>query len=188
MAKKSLKTNGERQAKVASDRHVPVPSTDLPKKPLEDALKVARVIKDEYAGKLATWEDIAKGMGFSPINPNNKYFLWSALAYGIIEKDQNDQYRITETGRKVLAPTYEGENREGIIKAIAKPAILARFYSDYSDSLLPSGEIFRNVLEQKYGIPSNRIDETIQLIEHNAKYAKVGIHFTQVNPRCSMGR
>lgn len=148
-----------------------IASADLPRKTLQDALKVAQVIKDEYAGQLATWEDIAKGMSFSPTNPNNKYFLWAATAYGIIEKDQNEQYRLTEIGRKILAPTYEGERREGIIKAIAKPAILGRFFSDYGASLLPSGEIFRNVLEQKYGIPSNRIDETIQLILDNARYA-----------------
>lgn len=40
-----------------------ISSADLPKKTLEEALKVARVIKDQYAGKLATWADIAKGMG-----------------------------------------------------------------------------------------------------------------------------
>jgi hypothetical protein len=90
---------------------------------------------------------------------------------GIVEKAQDDQYRLTEIARKILAPTYEGERREGIIKAIAKPAILGRFYSDYGASLLPSGEIFRNVLEQKYGIPGNRIDETIQLILQNARFA-----------------
>jgi hypothetical protein len=148
-----------------------IPSADLPRKALQEALKVAQVIKDEYAGKFATWEDIAKGMEFSPANPNNKYFLWSATAYGIVEKDQTDQYRITEIGRKILSPTYEGERREGIIKAIAKPAILGRFYSDYGASLLPSGEIFRNVLEQKYGIPTGRLDETIDLILQNARFA-----------------
>jgi hypothetical protein len=150
-------------AKVASTKKSgkSIPSDDLPRKTLEDALKVARVIKDSYASKLATWDDIAKGMEFSANNPNNKYYLWSALAYGVVAKDEGENYRITETGRKILSPTYEGEDREGIIKAIANPAILARFYSDYSASLLPSGDIFKNVLEQKYGIPANRVDEAI---------------------------
>ncbi len=151
----------------------PIPSADLPRKTLEDALRVATAIKDEYAGKLATWEDIAKALGFSPTNPNNKYFLWAATAYGLIEKDENDQYRLTEIARKILAQTYEGERREGIIKAIAKPAILGRFFSDYGGALLPSGEIFRNVLEQKYSIPQSRIDETIQLILQNARFAEI---------------
>lgn len=166
MPKKTTKPTDGKPTKASA-----VASADLPRKSLEDALKVAKVIKDEYAGKLATWEDIAKGMGFAASNPNNKYFLWAATAYGVVEKDQDDHYRLTEIGRKILAPTYEGENREGIIKSIAKPAILGRFYTDYGGSLLPSGEIFRNVLEQKYGIPGNRIDETIQIIQHNARFA-----------------
>ena len=60
MAKKTAKLPEGKQPKVGPDRQIP--SADLPRKPLEEALKVAQVIKDEYAGKLATWEDIAKGM------------------------------------------------------------------------------------------------------------------------------
>jgi hypothetical protein len=126
------------------ERAEKVSSKDLPKKTLEDALKVTQAIKDNY-GKAATWEDIAKAMEFSPTNPNNQYFLWSATAYGIVDKDENDNYKVTEIGRKILAPTYEGEDREGAIKAIANPTILGRFLSDYSAAQLPSGDIFKNV-------------------------------------------
>lgn len=157
--------------KPASSKAKAVASDDLPKKTLEEAIRVARVIKDDYAGKLATWEDIAKSIGFSATNPNNKYFLWAATAYGIIEKTDDEQYRITEVGRKILAPTYENEDREGKIVAIGKPAILARFYADYSSSQLPPNNIFRNVLEQKYSIPEARVDETIQLILSNSRFA-----------------
>ncbi len=111
-------------------------------------------------------------MGTSETNVNGRYLLWSAAAYGIITKEE-DNYKVSETGRKIIAPTYDGEDREGIIKAITTPSILARFYSDYSSSPLPQGDIFKNVLEQKYGVPGNRIDETINLILANARYAKL---------------
>ncbi len=164
-------TNRKATGKTAAQKPTQIASEDLPRKTLEDSLKVARIIKDEYAGKFATWDDIAKSMGFSPNNPNNKYYLWGATAYGVIEKTNGEQYRITEVGRKILSPTYEGEDREGKILAIGKPAILARFYSDYSMSQLPSGDIFKNVLEQKYAIPAARVDEAITLILENAKFA-----------------
>ncbi len=168
MAKARAKSNKGDNGKVRAKQ---VASTDLPKKTLEEALRVPQVINDQYAGKLATWDDIAKGLGVSATSQQNKYFLWSATAYGLVEKDEQDQYHLTEIARKILAQTYEGERKEGIIKAIAKPAILGRFYSDYGASLLPSGEIFRNVLEQKYSIPKPRIDETIDLIIKNARFA-----------------
>jgi hypothetical protein len=80
------KKNGTAQAPAKKgERAAAVASKDLPKKTLEDALKVAQAIKDNY-GKQATWEDIAKAMGFSPKNPNNQSFLWSAAAYGIVVK------------------------------------------------------------------------------------------------------
>lgn len=149
-----------------------ISSDDLPKKTLEDALKVATSIKENY-GKQATWEDVAKAMGFSPTNPNNKYYLWSASAYGIVTKGDDSTYAISETGRKILAPTYEGEDREGIVKAIATPSVLARFYSDYNSALLPTGDIFTNVLEQRYSVPANRVDETKNLIIENARFGKL---------------
>src|ERR1700720_3223751 len=83
------------------ERAAALSSKDPPKKTLEDALKVAQAIKDNY-GKQATWDDIAKAMGFSPNNPNNQYFLWSATAYAIVDKDENDNYKVTEIGRKIL--------------------------------------------------------------------------------------
>ena len=90
------KKNGSAQAPAKKgERAAAVSSKDLPKKTLEDPLKVARAIKDNY-GKEATWEDIAKAMGFSPNNPNNQYFLWSATAYSIVDKDDTDNYKVTD--------------------------------------------------------------------------------------------
>ncbi len=153
-------------------RRAAISSKDLPKKTLEDALRVANAIKDNY-GRQATWEDIAGAMQFSPKNPNNQYYLWSATAYGIVDKDEDDNYRVTEIGRKIIAPTYDGEDREGAIKAVSNPSILGRFFSDYGASQLPSGDIFKNVLEQKYNIPKGRVDETVNLIVANARFAKL---------------
>ena len=170
MAKKPS-TGKKAPAKNTLQKTKKIASDDLPRKTLEDAIRIARVIKDDYAGKLATWDDIAKSMGFSATNPNNKYFLWAATAYGIIKKTDDEQYRVTETGRKILAPTYENEDLEGKVLAIGKPSILARFYSDYGSSKLPPGDIFRNVLEEKYSIPSKRVNETVQLILDNARFA-----------------
>lgn len=177
--KRTVRKRGKRKAKAKPTRSTSKPqgkqqisSDDLPRKTLEDALKVPAVIKENY-GKQATWEDIAKAMQFSPTNPNNKYYLWSASAYGIITKDEQNNYKITETGRKILAPTYEAEDREGTIKAIASPSILARFYSDYASSLLPTGDIFTNVLEQRYSIPANRVEEAKNLIIDNARFGKL---------------
>ena len=171
MAKKRATAKASSKKANRPKRSNAIASEDLPRKTLEEAIRVARVVKDDYAGKLATWEDIAKSIGFAASNAHNKYGLWAATAYGIIEKTGNEQYRVTEIGRKILAPTYENEDVEGKVLAIGKPTVLARFYSDYGSSRLPTTDIFRNVLEQKYSVPAARLDETIQLIIENARFA-----------------
>ena len=56
---KTKKTGEANQTPKKGDRTIAISSKDLPKKNLEDALKVAHAIKENY-GKQATWDDIAK--------------------------------------------------------------------------------------------------------------------------------
>ena len=129
-------------ARKQKDARTIVLADALPRRPLEESLEVAQIIRDTYAGKAATWEEIAKAKGVSATNPVNRYPLWSAVAYGIILKNDDNTYSLSETGRKTLAPTYEGEREEGIKKALFTPSVLSRFYTDYNGSPLPTDELF----------------------------------------------
>jgi hypothetical protein len=159
---------GERSP--VSDKRV-ISSEELPRRTLEEALRVAQVIRDTYAGKAASWPEIASALGVSPKSPPNRYPLWSAVAYGIVIKNENNTYSLGETGRKILAPTYEGEKEEGIKKALFTPSVLSRFFTDYNGSSLPSEELLPNVLETRYQIPRERTREAIENIKKNAQFA-----------------
>src|SRR5258706_892353 len=154
-----------------------ISSDDLPRRILEVALPIARLIRDTYAGKSASWAEIATALGVSATNNQNRYPVWAAVAYGIIRSEDN-KYSVAEVGRKILAPNYEGEDREGSLKAILTPSVLARFYSDYNGSPLPPADLFLNVLENRYGIPRNRTTEARDIIVENARFAGI-LH---VNP------
>lgn len=147
-----------------SDKTV-ISSEALPRRTLEEALRVAQVIRDTYAGKAASWKEIANALGVSPKNAPNRYPLWSAVAYGIVIKNDNNTYSLAETGRKILAPTYEGERDEGIKKALFTPSVLSLFFTDYNGASLPSDELFPNVLETRYQIPRDRTKEAIEIIK-----------------------
>jgi hypothetical protein len=153
-------------------RKVKIPSEDLPRRTLESALPIAAVIRDTYAGKAASWPELASALGVSENNPANRYPLWTAVAYGILRREDT-QYSLAETGRKILAPNYSGEREEGILKAILTPSVLSRFYQDYNGSPLPSDEHFLNVLENRYGVPRDRTVEARQIIIDNARFASI---------------
>ncbi len=154
----------EKGTKVASDA--------LPRRTLEDALRVAQIIRDTYSRGSATWSEIAQAMGVSEKNDPNRYPLWAATAYGIVLKVEDNTYSLGETGRKILAPTYDSEKDEGIKKALFTPSVLSRFYTAYNGSAIPGPDLLPNVLETRYGVPRGRTAEAIKILIENARYAK----------------
>ncbi|MBL4636317.1 MAG: hypothetical protein JKY56_20825 [Kofleriaceae bacterium] len=150
-----------------------VSTSDLPRITLDDALQIPRIIHGNYAGKTASWDELAKGLGLGASNSRTKYLIWGACAYGVAEKLEDKEYRLTETGRKIVAPTFSGEESEGRRKAVLTPRILSQFFSDYNGHPLPNEQHFPNVLESKYGVPRKRTEEAEKLIRENGKSAGV---------------
>jgi hypothetical protein len=146
-----------------------VSNTDLPRKTIEECLDVARPIHETYADKTVSWDEIAAAIGKSPTYVATKYLIWGAQAYGLIIKD-GESYKLTETSRKIFTPESDAERRESLVKAITIPTILSRFYTDYNGKFLPDGEFFNNVLQTRYTIPKDRVEEARTLIIENAKY------------------
>ena len=80
---------------------------------------------------------------------------------------------LAETGRKIVAPTYDNEDAEGRLKAILTPTLLTKFDSDYNGHPIPSEIHFPNVLENRFEVPRDRVLEASQNIRENARYAGI---------------
>ncbi len=145
----------------------------MPRRTLEQVIRVAELLHNTYAGKSASWEDVAKALGIGAASVNTKYIIWAAQGYGIVHKDESNMISLSETGRKIVAPNYENEDTEGRLKAILTPTLLSKFYSDYDGHPIPSEIHFPNVLESRYDVPRDRVTETIQIIIDNARYAGI---------------
>jgi hypothetical protein len=177
---KKRPTNGRKKGKSGSQnasaragaRTVQISADQLPRKSLEQALRVARGLRDVYAGGPAQWAQIAEAMGISGGAQTNKYFLWSAQAYGLVEKDA-DTYTLSELGRKILAPTNSNEDKEALVRALMTPVIFSRFFTDYNGNPFPGEEHIGNVLEVRYGVPRERLEEAKVLLRDNGLF--VGI-------------
>lgn len=167
MAKKAI-----RQADEKKDR-VRIAADDLPRRSIAEAQKVVEALHRNYAGKPASWIEIAELLGVAATNANNRYPVWAAAAYGMLTKNDDDTYELAETGRKIVAPEYVGEDRDGKVKALLTPRILSKFFTDFNGKQLPESQHFPNVLENRYQVPRDRTHEAIQLILENGKYAGV---------------
>lgn len=177
------RTKREKKAKTP----IRVSAEQLPRRSLEQALRVAKALRDTLAGGPATWNDIASAMEVGA-SPQNKYYLWSAQAYNLVEKE-DEKFSLSELGRKILAPTAPNEDREAIVQAVMTPVILSRFFTDYNGSPFPGEEHIGNILERRYGVPRERIDEAKALIRENGVYAGIlqqqadGSMFVRLDPK-----
>jgi len=175
MTKPKKKTAGDRSK--SSDREktgqVRISAEDLPRRSLDDVVRIADVLNREYAGGPTSWDDLADALKIGKTTNATKYLFWAAAGYGIVKKEHDNKFSLAETGRKIVSPTYEGEDREAKIKAVLTPNLLSKFYTDYNGHLLPSKEHFPNVLEQKFGIPRDRVVEAQAVIVSNAQYTQI---------------
>lgn len=146
---------------------------DFPRVPISETVPVLKLIYDNVAAGTVSFEDIAKLMGSSPNTTKTKYIIWGAEAYGLIIKEENSEYKLSETGRKIIAPTYQGEDEEALRKAILIPTILSKFYTEANTYPLPQEPFLLSKLENKYNIPRDRIEEAKNIIIENAKLAKI---------------
>ena len=122
-SKPIFKNKAKKQSKRKSPPRVIVSAEQLPRKSLEQALVIGKTLREVFAGGPANWEQIAQAMKVAPKNTNNKYPLWAALAYNVVQKDQ-DNFLLSELGRKILAPTTPNEDKEAIVQAVLTPVIL----------------------------------------------------------------
>lgn len=170
-AKKSAGKKTTTKSDAAGDR-TRLSADALPRRTLEQVIRVAKVIYDTYAGKAASLEDIARALDLNAGSANTKYLVWSAAAYGLLARDDTG-YALGEVGRKVLAPTFDGEDAEAKIKAILTPSVASKFYTDYNEHPIPFGELLPNVLEHKYGVPRDRLGEAVEVLVENARFAGI---------------
>ena len=149
-----------------------IAATELPRRTLEDCLVVVKPVHEVYAGKSASWDEITATAGIGAKTSSTKYLMWGAQAYDLLVKD-GEKLALSETGRKILAPNYPDERNEALLKAVSIPTILSKFYSEYNGKLLPEGSFLDNVLENRFDIPRDRVDDAKQIILANAEYAGI---------------
>jgi hypothetical protein len=171
--RRSTKAEAKPNGKADKVRHVArISGEQLPRKSLEQALRVARALRDVLAGGPATWDEIASAMGISAGTQMNKYFLWAAQAYGLVEKE-GDRFSLAENARKILAPTRPDEDKEAAVRAVLTPVVFSRFFTDYNGNPFPSEEHIGNVLERRYGVPRDRVEQAKTLLTENGMFAGI---------------
>ncbi len=169
---KRAKSNAKGEAAPRKKRTY-VSQSDVPSQSVEDALRVARALADEYGKESTRPIEVAKAMGLTPSAGPFKTITGASIAYGFTEGGYNaERIALTELGRRAIAPTEEGDDLQAKREGFLRPRVINEFLTKYDGSKLPSEAIAKNVLETM-GVAGAHTGRTLKVILAGAQ--KLGL-------------
>jgi len=146
---------------------------DFPQAALQQAQKIASAIVDNFGGEHGSPPDIARALGISPTSSAWPPLAGASVAYGLTEGGVNANIiKLTNLGKKLVAPEEEGEDVAARREAILKPRILKEFFERYRRAKLPNDVIAVNVLKA-LGLTADRVQSALEIIKVNGRYAGI---------------
>jgi hypothetical protein len=104
----------------------------------------------------------------SPVAGPFKMLTGASAAYGLTEgAAQASVISLTPLGRRIVAPTVEGDDEVAKREAFLKPVIIGKFLRHYDGSSLPSAVVAKNVLVEM-GVPEASSEMAYRLILEGA--------------------
>lgn len=155
--------------KTADEKRQYLSQTDVPGSSLENALRVARAISENYADGPVTPLQLAAALDMSPSSGPFRSLCGASIAYGLTEGGCNaQQISLQPLGKRIVKPEEEGDDAVAKREAILKPRVVGEFLKKYSGSPLPRHDIGLNVLEAM-GVPRNKAEAVFALIVDSAQ-------------------
>jgi len=170
MAKRDSKENKKETRPTAGGN---VKQADLPAVPLQQALRIANGLMNDFAGRSAAPHDVAFAIGMSPTSGPWRALCAASIAYGLTEGGYNaNEIKLTQLGRRIVAPEEEGDDTAARAEAILRPRIMREFFSKYDRAKFPQDAIAANVLVG-LGLPRDRATAAVEVLKEAGK--NVGI-------------
>jgi predicted nucleotide-binding protein len=143
--------------------------SDLPGVSVNEALRIALAIRDNYAMSPATPLDIGKAIGIAPTTGKFRTLTGASIAYGLTTGGYNaTEIALTDLGRRIVMPQEEGDDSKARLEAFERPRIIKEFIAKYNGNKLPPKDIARNVLFGM-GVPHDTTERAYSLLEAGMK-------------------
>jgi len=135
---------------------------------LEQALRVARAIGENYAYRPTRPLNVAQAMNMSPTSGPFRMITGAAVAYGLTTgAAQAPEIGLTPIGMRIVRPTAEGDDLAAKREALLMPKIVGEFMRQYDGAAIPTDLIAKNVLQER-GVPAERVAGVLDLIVEGA--------------------
>lgn len=128
----------------------------FPAMALEEALKVAQIIKDKNGGNPWPPGELAKALGLAPKANNMWYITSSARDYGLtVGTRDTDRVELTPLGRSIVYAPSREEEIAGLRAAFFNVEVFKKVYEYYNGGELPELKYLENTLENEFKVSRN---------------------------------
>jgi hypothetical protein len=157
------------RATAEAEKRTYISQADIPSVSIEQALRIARALADNYAYKPAAPLRVASAMNMQPDSGPFRLICGAAIAYGLTKGGYNaSEISLEPLGLKIVRPLTEGEDLLAKREAILRPRVVGEFLRRYDKAKFPRDDIARNVL-QDLGVPPDRTTKALELIVEGAR-------------------
>lgn len=150
-------------------RRARLSQADVPSLTVQQALRIPEALRDAYAKQPATPLQVGQALEMTHTAGPFRSLSGAAVAYGLTEgAAQADKISLTSLGRRVVAPTVEGDDKLALAEAVLKPRVIREFLEKYDQNRIPKQAIAYNVLEEM-GVPADATERALDMILENAR-------------------
>lgn len=138
--------------------------TDVPTVSLQEAMRIPKALLD-YGMAPSTPVDVGVAIGIAPTSGGFRALAGASIAYGLTTGSYNAaEIALTDLGKRVVAPTEEGDDILAMREAFERPRVIKEFVARYQGNKLPSNtQVIHNVLVSM-GVPMESAERAYSLI------------------------
>lgn len=146
---------------------------DVPSMELEKASRLARSIWDNFAGRSAKPMQLAEALDVKPSSGGWRELCGASIAYGLTDGGYNaTEIKLTDLGRRVVAPKDEGDDVVATRLAALTPRVCREFFTRYDGMKFPNEKVAISVLVDM-GVPKERAERCLTIFRANGQFARV---------------
>ena len=166
---------------MATKKSKPAGKTNAPKKGKEakfprhsvsKALRVAKAILEQNAGKPCTPSEAAAFVGVGKGGPFNVE-ISSGIKYGFLERPEPGSIQPTALAKQVLRPQAPTDEVDGYRTAVLQAPDIAEVYKHYRGENLPDDQFLKNTVVETYHIPDEYFIEFRQVFIESLETAQL---------------
>ena len=173
-AKKLNRTAGTTSKKSARKNRsgTAITTPKYPRHSISKAMRIPRAILDQNAGHDCTDKQAASFVGVGLAGPLHVE-ISSGIKYGLLERPTTGHLKLSELARKILRPQSPTEELDGLRETVMKAPEISKVYNHYRGENLPDKKFFENALTEKFGIPTDKLEEFTSIFQETLTDAKL---------------